>query len=94
MIRNNSTEVQARQALSEREDAREIVGWLRQFQLGKQDAVLLATLQSVIGFGLIALFDMPWSLLGYAFVVASALLFGQMKAVLDEFDRADGGARD
>ena len=94
MIQKNSDEVQARQVLDKIEDAKEIVGWFRQFNLGKTDAVLLATLQSVIGFGLIALFDMPWSLVGYGFVVASALLFSRMKAVLDEFDRSEGGARD
>ncbi len=42
---------------------------------------------------LIALMDMPWSLIGYAFVVASALLFSRMKAVLAEFDRTDGHGR-
>ncbi len=94
MIHENSTEVQARQALTEREDAKEIVGWLRQFHLGKRDAVLLATLQSVIGFSLIAVLDMPWSLVGYGFVVASAFLCSRMKAVLAEFDRAEGGGRE
>ena len=94
MIQKRSNEAQARQALAELEDAKEVVGWFRQFNLGKSDAVLLATLQSVIGFGLIALFDMPWSLLGYAFVVASALLLSRMKAVLDEFDRSAGCGRD
>jgi hypothetical protein len=48
----------------------------------------------VIGFGLIALLDMPWSLVGYCFVVASSVLFRRMKAVLTEFDRAGGGDRD
>ncbi len=94
MLQKNSNEVQARQSLTEREDAEEIVGWFRQFQLGKRDAVLLASFQSVIGFGLIALLDMPWSLVGYGFVVASAVLFSRMKAVLAEFDRADRGDRD
>ena len=94
MIHENSTEVQARQALSELVDAKEIVGWFRQFHLGKRDAVPLATFQSVIGFGLIAVLDMPWSLVGYGFVVESSVLFSRMKAVLTEFDRADGGDRD
>jgi hypothetical protein len=94
MIHENSTEVQARQALSELVDAKEIVGWFRQFHLCKTDAVLLATFQSVIGFSLIAVLDMPLSLVGYGFVAASALLFSRMKAVLDEFDRSEGGARD
>ena len=94
MIHENSTEVQARQALSELVDAKEIVGWFRQFHLCKTDAVLLATFQSVIGFSLIAVLEMPWSLVGYGFVAASALLFSRMKAVLDEFDRSEGGARD
>jgi hypothetical protein len=34
-------------------------------------------------------FKMPWSLLGYAFVVASALVFKRMNAILAEFDRTD-----
>lgn len=85
-----SQEMHAQKAVAEREDAREVVGWLRQFRLGKSDAVLVATLQSVLGFCLIAFLEMPWSLLGYAFVVASALLFGRMKAVFAEFDRIDG----
>ncbi len=83
-------DMQAQKDFAEREDAREVVGWFRQLNLGKSDAVLLATLQSVLGFSLIALMDMPWSLIGYAFVVASALLFSRMRAVLAEFDRADG----
>jgi len=94
MIRNNSSEMQARQALAELVGAKEIVGWFRQFHLCKRDVVLLATFQSVIGFGLIALLDMPWSVVGYGFVVASSVLFSRMKAVLTEFDRADGGDRD
>lgn len=94
MLQKNSSDVQARQARAQREDAKDIVGWFHQFHLSKSDAVLLATLQSVIGFSLIALFDMPWSLLGYAFVLASAILFSQMKAVLAEFDRSKGGGRD
>ena len=94
MIQKLSNEAQARQALAELEDAKEVVGWFRQFNLGKSDAVLLATLQSVIGFSLIAVLDMPWSLVGYGFVVASALLFSRMKAVLDEFDRSEGGGHD
>ena len=94
MIHEKFNDAQARQALTEREDAKEIVGWLRQFHLCKTDAVLLATLQSVIGFSLIAVLDNPWSLVGYGFVVASALLFSRMKAVLNEFDRSEGGARD
>jgi hypothetical protein len=89
-----SQDMQARKDLAEREDAREVVGWFRQFHLGKSDAVLLATLQSVIGFGLIAEVDSPWSLLGYAFVIASALMFGRMKAVLAEFDKEDGAAQE
>jgi hypothetical protein len=59
------------------------------FHLGKSDAVVIATLQAVIGFGLIAALDMPWSLLGYAFVVASALVFKRMNAILAEFDKTD-----
>ena len=55
---------------------------------------LLATFQSVIGFGLIALLDMPWSVVGFGFVVASSVLFSRMKAVLTEFDSADCGDRD
>ena len=94
MIHEKFNDAQARQALTEREDAKEIVGWLRQFHLCKTDAVLLATLQSVIGFSLIAVLDNPWSLVGYGFVVASALLFSRMKAVLDEFDRSEGCGRD
>ena len=94
MIQKLSNEAQARQALAELVDTKEIVGWFRQFHLGKRDAVLLALFQSVIGFGLIALLDMPWSLVGYGFVVASALLFSRMKAVLAEFDSADCGDRD
>ena len=94
MIHENSTEVRARQALNEREDAKEIVGWFHQFHLCKTDAVLLATVQSVIGFSLIAVLDMRWSLVGYGFVAASALLFSRMKAVLDEFDRSEGCGRD
>ena len=94
MLQKNSSDVQARQARAQRQDAGEIVGWFHQFHLCKSDAVLLATFQSVIGFGLIALLDMPWSLVGYGFVVASALLFSRMKAVLAEFDRAEGGGRE
>ncbi len=94
MIRNNSSEMQARQALAQRQDAKEIVGWLRQFKLGKRDAVLLAILQSVTGFGLIGLLDGPWSLPGYCFATASVLMFWRMKAVLAEFDREDGVGRD
>ena len=94
MLQKNSSDVQARQARAQRQDAKEIVGWFRQFHLGKRDAVLLASFQSVIGFGLIALLDMPWSLVGYCFVVASSVLFRRMKAVLTEFDRADCGDRD
>ena len=89
MSHENSNEVQARQSLTELVDAKEIVGWFRQFHLGKRDAVLLATFQSVIGFGLIAALDMPWSLLGYPFVMASALVFKRMNAILAEFDRTD-----
>lgn len=94
MIQENFDELQARQALAEREDAMEVMGWFQQFHLGRSDAVLVATLQAIIGFSFIALLEMPWSLLGYAFVVASALLFGRMKAVLAEFDRAGSGRRD
>jgi hypothetical protein len=94
MLQKNSSDVQARQARAQRQDAKEIVGWFRQFHLGKRDAVLLASFQSVIGFGLIALLDMPWSLVGCGFVVASSVLFSRMKAVLTEFDRADCGDRD
>ena len=94
MIHENSNEVQARQSLTELVDAKEIVGWFRQFHLCKRGAVLLATFQSVIGFGLIALLDMPWSVVGFGFVVASSVLFSRMKAVLTEFDSADCGDRD
>ena len=94
MLQKNSSDVQARQARAQRQDAKEIVGWFRQFHLGKRDAVLLATFQSVIGFGLIALLDMPWSVVGFGFVVASSVLFSSMKAVLAEFDSADCGDRD
>jgi hypothetical protein len=94
MIHENSNELQARQALAEREDAKEVVGWFRQFHLDKSDAVLLATLQSVIGFSLIAVLDTLWSLLGYAFVIASALMFGRMKAVLAEFEKEDDVAQE
>ena len=94
MIRNNFSEMQARQALAQRQDAWDIVGWLRQFNRGKGDAVRFAPLQSVIGFSFIALLDAPWSLLGSPFVIASALMFGHMKAVLAEFDREDRGGRD
>ena len=94
MIQNDFDEVQARQVLSEIEDAKEIVVWFRRFHLVTKDAVLLATLQSVVGFGLIAVTDMPWSLLGCGFLVASAFLFSRMKAVLAVFDMEDGGGRE
>lgn len=94
MTQNNSDEVQARQALAEREDAMEVVGWLKQFRLGRSDAVLVATLQAIIGFSLIALVDGPLSLLGYAFATASVLMFWRMKYVLVEFDRQNRCSED
>lgn len=89
MTQKYSDEAQSPQDLTEVDDAKDMVRLLRHFHLGKSDAVLIATLQAVIGFGLIAALDMPWSLLGYAFVVASALLFKSMNAILAEFDRTD-----
>ena len=89
MTQKYSHEAQSPQDLTEVDDAKDMVRLLRQFHLGKSDAVLIATLQAVIGFGLIAALDMPWSLLGYAFVVASALVFKRMNAILAEFDRTD-----
>jgi hypothetical protein len=89
MTQKYSDEAQSPQDLTESDDAKDVVRWLRQFHLRKSDAVLIATLQAVIGFGLIAALDMPWSLLGCAFVVASALVFKRMNAILAEFDRTD-----
>lgn len=75
---------------AQQEDARDLVAVLRDFQLGKSEAVLIAALQATIGFALLIALEMPWSLAGYALVLIAAFFLKSMKAVHEEFDRSDG----
>lgn len=63
---------------------------MEMLRLSISDLVLVCALQTILGLALIACLEIPWSLLGYAFVLASAYTLKTIPAIKEALE--DGGA--
>ena len=63
---------------------------MQMLHLRISDLFVICAIQAVLGFALVVWFDMPWSLLGYILVLASAFTLKTIPAISEALE--DGGA--
>ncbi len=63
---------------------------MQMLHLRISDLLLICGIQAVLGFALVAYIDMPWSLLGFILLLASAYTLKTIPAINEALE--DGGA--